>query len=185
MKSDIGTENDKMNNENEPNEDSSGSCSGKKKMILIGSIAGGIVVIAAIVVIVVLVTKDDDSSSSSSGSNGISWDKAYEMADKAMENLSNEEKFNLLFGEDNLVSMREGVCVGMIEPNSKIENFRGMCLQDGPAGVRISANTTSWQAQINTASTFNRTLWTEYGKAYGNEFKAKGITSSRKNMGKL
>ena len=175
MKSDIGTENDKMNNENQPNEDSSGSCSGKKKMILIGSIAGGIVVIAAIVVIVVLVTKDDDSSSSSSGSNGISWDKAYEMADKAMENLSNEEKFNLLFGEDNLVSMREGVCVGMIVPNDKIENFRGMCLQDGPAGVRISANTTSWQAQINTASTFNRTLWTEYGKAYGNEFKAKGI----------
>ena len=167
MKSDIGTENDKMNNENQPNEDSSGSCSGKKKMILIGSIAGGIVVIAAIVVIVVLVTKDDDSSSSSSSysvSDGISWEEAYEMADKAMENLSNEEKFNLLFGEDNLVSMREGVCVGMIEPNSKIENFRGMCLQDGPAGVRISANTTSWQAQINTASTFNRTLWTEYGK---------------------
>jgi beta-glucosidase-like glycosyl hydrolase len=182
MKSDIGTENDKMNNENQPNEDSSGSCSGKKKMILIGSIAGGIVVIAAIVVIVVLVTKDDDSSSSSSSSysvsDGISWEEAIDKANKAMENLSNEEKFNLLFGVDNLVNMwnaTKKVCVGMIEPNSKIENFRGLCLQDGPAGVRVSASTTSWQAQINTASTFNRTLWTEYGKAYGNEFKAKGI----------
>ena len=63
----------------------------------------------------------------------------------------------------------------MKEPNNKIENFRGMCLQDGPAGVRTSASTTSWQAQINTASTFNRTLWSAYGKAYGSEFKEKGI----------
>ena len=82
-----------------------------------------------------------------------------------MEDLDNEEKFNLLFRIDNLQSMRKGVCVGMIEPNSKIENFRGMCLQDGPAGVRTSTSTTSWQAQINTASTFNKTLWTKYGEA--------------------
>ena len=101
-----------------------------------------------------------------------------EKANKVMENLNNEEKFNLLYGVDNLVNMwnaTKKVCVGMIEPNSKIENFRGMCLQDGPAGVRTSINTQSWQAQINTASTFNRTLWTIYGQAYGKEFRAKGI----------
>ena len=92
-----------------------------------------------------------------------------------MKNLSNEEKFNLLFGTDNLVHMWEGTCVGFIEPNNKIENFRGMCLQDGPAGVRAAKKTTSWQAQINTASTFNRTLWTEYGRAYGNDFRKKGV----------
>jgi beta-glucosidase len=103
------------------------------------------------------------------------WNEAITKANKAMENLNNEEKFNLLYGIQNLDKMWEGVCVGVIEPNSKIENFRGMCLQDGPAGVRASTSTQSWQAQINTASTFNRTLWTEYGKAYGNEFRAKGI----------
>ena len=87
-------------------------------------------------------------------------------------------KINLLFGVDNLVNMwnsTQNICVGMIEPNKKIQNFRGICLQDGPAGVRTSANTTSWPAQINTASTFNKTLWTIYGKAYGGEFREKGI----------
>ena len=111
-------------------------------------------------------------------SSETSWNEANEKANKVMENLNNEEKFNLLYGVDNLVNMwnaTKKVCVGMIEPNSKIENFRGMCLQDGPAGVRTSINTQSWQAQINTASTFNRTLWTIYGQAYGKEFRAKGI----------
>ena len=96
-----------------------------------------------------------------------------------VDNLVNtRNKINLLFGVDNLVNMRnrtKKICVGMIEPNNKIENFRGMCLQDGPAGVRTSASTTSWPAQINTASTFNRTLWSAYGKAYGGEFREKGI----------
>ena len=170
MKSDVGTESDKINNEQ--NDGGSSPSSNKKKYIIIGAIAGGVVLIVAIVLIVVFVTKDDDDSSSKSDDP---WEEAITKANEAMKNLSNEEKFNLLFGTDNLVTMWNGTCVGFIEPNSKIENFRGICLQDGPAGVRTSKKTTSWQAQINTASTFNRTLWTQYGKAYGNEFRAKGI----------
>ena len=170
MKSDVGTESDKINNEQ--NDGGSSPSSNKKKYIIIGAIAGGVVLIVAIVLIVVFVTKDDDDSSSKSDDP---WEEAIAKANEAMKNLSNEEKFNLLFGTDNLVKMWNGTCVGFIEPNSKIENFRGICLQDGPAGVRTSKKTTSWQAQINTASTFNRTLWTQYGKAYGNEFRAKGV----------
>ena len=175
MKSDVNTETDKINNEQ--NDNNSSPSSNKKKYIMIGAIAGGIVIIVAIIIIVVLVTKNDDDSSSSSEVfiEPLPWEEAYQLADEAMKNLSNEEKFNLLFGTDNLVHMWEGTCVGFIEPNNKIENFRGMCLQDGPAGVRAAKKTTSWQAQINTASTFNRTLWTEYGRAYGNDFRKKGV----------
>ena len=176
MKSDVGTESDKINNEQ--TDGGSSPSSNKKKYIIIGAIAGGVVLIVAIVLIVVFVTKNDDDSSSSSSEvfiEPLPWDEAYKLAEEAMKNLSNEEKFNLLFGTDNLVNMWDGVCVGFIEPNSKIENFRGMCLQDGPAGVRAAKKTTSWQAQINTASTFNRTLWHEYGRAYGNDFRKKGV----------
>ena len=189
MKSDVGTEDDKMNNEGEQQVEDSGS-SNKKKYIIIAAVAGGIILIVAIVLIVVFVTKGDDSSSieldsTNTGEDSItvptftpiSWTDAKNKARSAIENFSNQEKFYLLYGIDNLVNMWNGVCVGMIEPPEEktINNFRGMCLQDGPAGVRTSKNTTSWQAQINLAATFNRTLWTQYGVEYGKEFVAKGI----------
>ena len=173
MKSDVATEGEQMNN-TEQNA-GSGSCLDKKKYILIAAIGGGVILIVAIVLIVVFVTKSDDSSSSEVTIEPLSWDEAYKKAKEAMKKLDNTDKFNLLFGEDNLVNMWKGVCVGMIEPNDKIDGFRGMCLQDGPAGVRTAPSTTSWQAQINTASTFNRTLWHEYGRAYGYDFRKKGI----------
>ena len=173
MKSDVATEGEQMNNTEQNS--GSGSCLDKKKYILIAAIAGGVILIVAIVLIVVFVTKSDDSSSSEVTIEPLSWDEAYKKAQEAMKKLDNTDKFNLLYGIDNLVNMWDGVCVGMIEPNNKIDGFRGMCLQDGPAGVRTAPSTTSWQAQINTASTFNRTLWHEYGRAYGYDFRKKGI----------
>ena len=65
-----------------------------------------------------------------------------------------------------------GKCVGSINSTT---GFPGICLQDGPAGVRFSNNTQSWQAAINTAATFNRTLMYEIGAAQAKEFKTKGI----------
>ena len=104
------------------------------------------------------------------------WDDAISKADEVLSKFTNEEKFNLLYGTDNFVSATstEG-CVGFIDPMDKIENFRGLCSQDGPAGVRFSNGTTSWQSQLNLVSTFNRTLWIKFGKAYGQEFREKGI----------
>ena len=67
----------------------------------------------------------------------------------------------------------DGGCVANIDP---IEGkYGGICLQDGPAGVRFSTSTQSWQAAINTASTFNKTLMYEVGKAQGKEFREKGV----------
>ena len=68
----------------------------------------------------------------------------------------------LLYSYENL----QGTCVGSIQPN-KDRNFPGLCLQDGPAGVRLAKNTQHWQAAINTASTFNRDLMYKVGKAQG------------------
>ena len=71
------------------------------------------------------------------------------------------------------------LCNGQIDPfkNEKID-FKGMCLQDGPAGVRFAKGTSiSWQASLNTAVTFNKQLMYEIGKAQGQENKIKGINT--------
>ena len=51
-------------------------------------------------------------------------------------------------------------CVGMLDPfESEYVDFNGMCLQDGPAGVRFAeGHSISWQAGINNAATFNKSL---------------------------
>ena len=107
-------------------------------------------------------------------SNSITWEEAYEKASKKLKEFSTKEKVSLLYGTQNMRKrMEEGGCIGAIDP---IEGkFQGLCLQDGPSGVRFSPNTTSWQAPINTASTFNKTLMYEVGKSQGKEFRDKGV----------
>ena len=171
MKSNVETENDKMNGEN-ANQDETSS---KKKYIIIGAIAAGIVVIVAIVLIVVFVTKDDDDSSSSSSEiiswdfDIIDWDSAYKKAEEDLAKLNLTDKINLLYGIGDMSDLS-----GIIAENSKI-NLQQINLQDGPTGVRTPKTTTSWQAGINLASTFNRTLMYNVGKEQGKEFRIKGI----------
>ena len=48
-------------------------------------------------------------------------------------------------------------------------------MKDGPAGVRFANGTSiSWQASINTASTFNKNLMNKVGIAQGEEFYIRG-----------
>ena len=91
-----------------------------------------------------------------------------------MKLFSIDEKLSILFGIQNMQKKPEDKgCVGAIEPIK--EKFGGICLQDGPAGVRFSTSTQSWQAAINTVSTFNKSLMYEVGKAQGKEFREKGV----------
>ena len=79
----------------------------------------------------------------------------------------------LLFTQDELPHL----CVGQIDTfkNENID-FKGMCLQDGPAGVRFAEGTgISWQGSLNNAMTFDKNLMYEVGKAQGEENKEKGI----------
>ena len=141
----------------------------KKKWIIIAIICG-VVIAAGIVVLVVLLLKDDGEKKL----NFLTWDEAHEKAKAKVKEFSVEEKLNLIFGTQNMQKKTEdGGCVGAIDP---VEGkFGGICLQDGPAGVRFSTSTQSWQAGINTATTFNRTLMYEVGKAQGKEFREKGV----------
>ena len=72
-------------------------------------------------------------------------------------------------------------CVGKLDPfihKSSNTIFNGMCLQDGPTGVRFSNGTSiSWNSPLNTASTFDKKLVYKLGKIQGNEFYEKGINT--------
>ena len=116
------------------------------------------------------------------------WDESYEKSKVFVSKLNRTERINLLFGTENMrfchrefvkESEMEGLCVGQIDPikNEKV-NFKGMCLQDGPAGVRFARGTSiSWQSNLNLAATFNKTLMYEVGRAQGEENKEKGINT--------
>eukprot|EP00833_Pecoramyces_ruminatium_P017665 jgi/Orpsp1_1/1191697/evm.model.d7180000087894.1 len=101
----------------------------------------------------------------------ITWEEADAKAREWCSDLTNEEKIAIITGRENMT----GVCVGSIDPIER-KGFNGLCLQDGPAGVRYAKGTaTSWQASINTAATFDRTLLRKVGEAQGNEFYKRGI----------
>ena len=107
------------------------------------------------------------------------WDESYAKAEKFVSQLSFDEKTLLMIGTDNMRSVNNGGCVGQIDPikNGKVD-FKGMCIQDGPAGVRYAKGTgISWQANINVAATFNKELMYDIGKAQGEENREKGINA--------
>ncbi|ORX77166.1 beta-glucosidase [Anaeromyces robustus] len=101
----------------------------------------------------------------------ITWEEADAKAREWCADLTNEEKINIVHGRENMT----GDCVGAIDPIER-KGFAGLCLQDGPAGVRLVKGTsTSWQASINNAATFDKKLLYEVGNAQGKEFYEKGI----------
>ncbi|RDB28467.1 putative beta-glucosidase L [Hypsizygus marmoreus] len=98
------------------------------------------------------------------------WAAAYGKAKVAVAKLSLTDKVNLATG----VGWQNGNCVGNIPAVSSI-SFPGLCLQDGPLGVRFVDNISVYTAGINVATTFNRTLMRQNGAAMGAEFRGKGI----------
>ena len=130
----------------------------KNKIFKILALIIGVIAIIAVAVIGIhFLKKDSDSDESNNGLKFLSWKEAHDKAKEKLKEFTTEEKLSLLYGTQNMQKKtKEGGCVGMIDPIKG--KFGGICLQDGPAGVRFSENTQSWQASINTASTFNKTL---------------------------
>ena len=113
----------------------------------------------------------------------LSWESSYEKAKKFLKPLPLKYKISLLYGTDNMnePSTKKIGCVGKLDPfihKSSNTIFNGMCLQDGPTGVRFSNGTSiSWNSPLNTASTFDKKLVYKLGKIQGNEFYEKGINT--------
>ena len=150
----------------------------KSKLKIIIIIIVAVVVVAVVLAVVLSLTLKKKKK--------LSWDESFEKAEKFVSKLSITERINLLFGTQNMkmetLLMEDKkeiqyLCVGQIDPfkNKKVD-FKGMCLQDGPAGVRFANGTgISWQGSLNNAMTFDKQLMYEVGKAQGEENKEKGI----------
>jgi len=106
---------------------------------------------------------------SAQGFNG-DWDAAYAKATTALAKLSTSDKVGLVTG----IGWGKGPCTGNTSPLTSI-NFRTLCLQDGPLGVRSTTGITAFPPGIQAASTWDRTLMYDRGHGIGEETKALGI----------
>ena len=151
----------------------------------------GVLLVLILISIILLIILDKELPEGSKGANQVNnnkWEDSYKKAEEFVSKLSRTEKINLLFGTENMRFLHplkreenelSHLCVGQIDPfkNDKVD-FKGMCLQDGPAGVRYTEGTSvSWQSNLNLAATFNKTLLYEVGKSQGEENRIKGINT--------
>ena len=142
------------------------------KCILISILFITLLIIIIAVLILVLFSS---STPSNEDKDTDPWSDSYKKSKDFVSKLNLQEKLSLFYGTENCFYNEK--CTGQLDAftNDKI-SFPGMCLQDGPAGVRQSRGTSvSWHASINTAATFNKELMYLIGKSQGEENKLKGV----------
>nr|ADM47481.1 beta-glucosidase [Paecilomyces sp. 'thermophila'] len=98
------------------------------------------------------------------------WAIAYQKAVQFVSQLNLAEKVNLTTG----TGWQLGQCVGETGSVPRL-NFRGLCLQDGPLGIRFADYISAFPAGINVGATWDRKLSYLRGKAMGEESRDKGI----------
>ncbi|WFD04054.1 beta-glucosidase [Malassezia obtusa] len=98
------------------------------------------------------------------------WKTAVERARKDVAQLNVSELVTIVTGS----GWGNGPCVGNIAPVEKI-NFPGICLQDGPSGMRHVDRVTTFPDAITAGATFSKDLMYRRGVAMGEEFRGKGI----------
>ena len=105
-----------------------------------------------------------------------SWDDAYIRARAMVSNLTNEEKNSILIGQGlsvlDLLFPKNG-CAGTSNGNARL-GFSGLCLHDGPAGVRGTDLVSAYPSGIHVGASWNRDLARKVGRHMGAEFKRKG-----------
>ncbi|KAF3011311.1 hypothetical protein E8E14_002020 [Neopestalotiopsis sp. 37M] len=109
------------------------------------------------------------ASAVSPNNTGISrsWDEARQLATEFTAQLNLTEKAFMATG------WVLGPCDGNIAPIPRL-NFSGLCLHDGPAGIRVADLATLFPAGVTTGATWDRDLIYARGLAMGEEFRAKG-----------
>lgn len=65
-------------------------------------------------------------------------------------------------------------CVGNVGSVPRL-GFRGLCMQDGPLGLRFSDYVSAYPIGITAGASWSRELWEERGLAMGSEAHDKGV----------
>lgn len=82
--------------------------------------------------------------------------------------LSTQEKASLVTGYYGTSG-----CIGNIRPIDTI-NFTGLCLQDGPVGIRSADLSSTFPAGLTAAASWDKHLIYARGRAMASEFRGKG-----------
>lgn len=97
---------------------------------------------------------------------GIGWEAAYQQATNFVNQLTIEEKAQLVTGTI-------GPCVGNIGPIKRL-GFNGLCLMDGPLAIRQADYASVFPAGITVAASWDRNFAHMRGHDMAMEFKEKG-----------
>lgn len=102
--------------------------------------------------------------------SAVGWEDAYAKAKDFVSQLTLLEKVNLTTG----VGWQSERCVGNVGSIPRL-GMRGLCLQDGPLGIRMSDYNSAFPVGITAGASWSKALWYERGLLMGTEFKEKGI----------
>lgn len=97
------------------------------------------------------------------------WADSYAKAAEMVGKMSLLEKVNITTGTGWMM----GMCVGNTAPAGN-SGFPGLCLQDGPLGVRFADHITATPAGITVGATWNKDLMYKRGRLLGLEYRSKG-----------
>ncbi|OJD32056.1 glycoside hydrolase family 3 protein [Diplodia corticola] len=98
------------------------------------------------------------------------WAPAYAYATHLVGQMTNAEKQNLSYG----FSTTANGCSGTSGAAPRV-GFPGLCLNDGPAGVRATELVNGYASGVAVGASWNRELARERGLAIGREARAKGV----------
>ncbi|RFN48407.1 putative beta-glucosidase g [Fusarium flagelliforme] len=113
----------------------------------------------------VLPTVADQASHSTI--NTEKWLDARHEANSMIAKMTLEEKSLMVTGSF------DGTCIEYIAPIKRL-GFGGLCIQDGPIGLRLGDLVSVFPSGVTTAATWDRQLMALRGEAMAEEFKAKG-----------
>ncbi|CRG87320.1 beta-glucosidase [Talaromyces islandicus] len=95
------------------------------------------------------------------------WAAAFSKAKDMVSKLSTQDKASLVTGYDM------GGCNGNIKPIESV-GFTGLCLQDGPAGIRLTDLSSTFPAGLTAAASWDKSLLYKRAYAMASEFHDKG-----------
>ncbi|ROT36180.1 beta-glucosidase [Sodiomyces alkalinus F11] len=98
------------------------------------------------------------------------WETAYAQAKAVVEDMTLLEKVNLTTG----VGWMGDLCVGNVGSIPRL-GWRGLCMQDGPQGIRFADYVSYFTSSQVAAASFDRGLLYRRGNAMAAEAKGKGV----------